>query len=88
MEKDIMKERDALFQRYKTVFSSPDGQKILEDLMTLFHVRSIAKGVDPYDTYFRDGQRSVVMHILGHLSLNLEQYRKLITKNDGADHDI
>lgn len=88
MNKDQLKESDALFQRYKTVFTSSDGRKVLEDLMQLFHVRSVAKGVDPYDTYFRDGQRSVVMHILAHLSMNLDQYRQLITRNEGADHDI
>lgn len=87
MNDDAMKAQDNLAQSYQRVFSTPDGKKVLEHLMTCFHVRTIAKGMDPYDTYFRDGQRSVVMHILGHLDLNLKEFRRKISSVQEETHD-
>jgi len=88
MDQKQEKEIISLSATYKSFFSGPEGRKILEDMMDKFHVRSVAKGTDPYDTYFKDGQRSVVMHIMGHLNMNADKWRRILTQNDGADNDI
>ncbi len=48
---------------YKHILESEDGQLILEDLALRFHIRTPVFSEDPYETAFRDGQRSVVLFI-------------------------
>lgn len=87
-----MKNQDKLFQAYQKVFNTPDGKVVLTDLCNHFHVLGIAKGADAYETYFKDGQRSVAMHILAHLSMDLIRFRQLMKDqlggNDGDSTDI
>lgn len=87
MSKEQLKNQDALFQRYQRVFSTPEGQKVLQDLANNFHVFGIAKGDNSHDTYFRDGQRSVIMHILAYLSMDLNKFRGLMKQTMGDSHD-
>lgn len=62
------KEAPGLLRRkedYETVFSSKDGQRVLADLMTKFHMgRSSHAAGDSHETAFREGERHVVLHIL------------------------
>ena len=46
---------------YKFILESNDGEVIMEDLELRFHIRSPVFSNDPYDTAYRDGQRSVVL---------------------------
>tara|TARA_R100000458_G_C8138666_1_gene150785 strand:+ start:128 stop:355 length:228 start_codon:yes stop_codon:yes gene_type:complete len=52
-----------LWAAYKTVFNSADGEVVLHDLETRFHIETPVFSNDPYETAFRDGQRSVVLLI-------------------------
>lgn len=54
---------DALREAYGYVFGEQDGDTVLEDLMTRFHCHSTTFSADPYETAFREGQRSVVLFI-------------------------
>ena len=48
---------------YRQVFSSPDGEKVLNDLNDQFYnVQSFVKG-DPYATHVNEGGRMVMLHI-------------------------
>jgi len=49
-----------IFQR---VFKSPDGEKVLEDLEKRCNIHTSSFSQDPYETAFREGQRSVVLFI-------------------------
>ena len=52
---------------YKFILESNDGGVIMEDLELRFHIRSPVFSNDPYETAFRDGQRSVVLFIMNML---------------------
>ena len=53
---------------YKTLFATDDGDVVLRDLEARFHISSPVFSNDPYETAFRDGQRSVVLLIQSMLS--------------------
>ena len=46
---------------YKFILESNDGEVIMEDLELRFHIRSPVFSGDPYETAYRDGQRSVIL---------------------------
>ena len=46
---------------YKFILESNDGEVIMEDLELRFHIRSPVFSNDPYETAYRDGQRSVIL---------------------------
>ena len=48
---------------YKTLFATDDGDVVLRDLEARFHIDTPVFSNDPYETAFRDGQRSVVLLI-------------------------
>ncbi len=48
---------------YKEVFTSVQGQRILEDLGVRFCEHSSTFSVDPNETAYREGQRTVVLFI-------------------------
>jgi hypothetical protein len=56
---DEMRQRN---QRYKNLFSTPDGKKVLEDLIEEFDL-DILVSTDPHETYRKIGRREVIKHI-------------------------
>ena len=48
---------------YKEVFTSVQGERILEDLGVRFCEHSTTFSVDPNETAYREGQRTVVLFI-------------------------
>jgi hypothetical protein len=52
---------DDLQAAYKFILASNDGEIIMEDLAVRFHVRAPVFSPDPYETAYRDGQRSVIL---------------------------
>ena len=52
---------------YKFILKSNDGDVIMEDLQLRFHIHAPLFSADPYETAFRDGQRSVVLFMLNML---------------------
>ena len=52
---------DDLRAAYKFILESNDGEAIMEDMELRFHMRTPVFSNDPYETAFRDGQRSVVL---------------------------
>jgi hypothetical protein len=57
------KELKALIESYKQVFNTTDGKKVLEDLEKRFFMHSSIFSVDPYETAYREGCRSVILTI-------------------------
>ena len=54
---------DQIRENYRITFASPEGKKVLEELRGRFHADSPTFSVDPYETAFREGQRSVVLFL-------------------------
>lgn len=48
---------------YKEIFTSVQGERILEDLGVRFCEHSTTFSVDPNETAYREGQRTVVLFI-------------------------
>lgn len=43
---------------------SPDGERILDGITTMYMMRSSHVAGDPYETAFREGERSVAMYLI------------------------
>ena len=71
-KKNETEQRDILIA-YKSTFSSPHGKQVLFDLLSRYHVLNEHDG-DP----LKEGQRSVVLHILRQLHVNLEEFDKML----------
>jgi len=67
---DSLKQIEALKKAYNSIFSSEDGQKILKDLKRVCFFKSSTINDNPYVTYFNEGQRAVVLHILTRMNLD------------------
>ncbi|RMF55083.1 hypothetical protein D6745_03210 [Candidatus Woesearchaeota archaeon] len=79
-----MNEEDIdLIQAYKTVFSSPEGKKVLSHLMRShgFYSTSFVEG-DMFATAFNEGGRNVVMQILKKININLDELEKQILEGE------
>lgn len=58
---------------YKKVFGSPEGREVLFDILNRYHVLN-SHGGDP----FKEGQRTVALHILSQCSIDLVQFEKIL----------
>ena len=68
---------------YKRVFGSPDGQKVLHDLMDRFHLlRATHFRGDSHESAFRDGERHVVITIMQILKQNPEKLMELLKQGE------
>ncbi len=52
-----------LKKSYLVTFSSPEGAQVFADLKTAYYKRG-SYSKDPYETAYREGQRSVLIRIL------------------------
>jgi len=64
MAKDQDNDLKQLKQQYKITFSSKEGEKVLADLTSAYYHRSSFIKNDPYETSYREGQRSVLIRII------------------------
>jgi len=58
-----MEQIQELKEAYAFIFGETDGDTVLDDLENRFHCHSPTFSADPYETAFREGQRSVVLFI-------------------------
>lgn len=59
----MSKSIEDLREAYAFLFGETDGDTVLEDLRARFHCHAPTFSPDPYETAFREGQRSVVLFI-------------------------
>lgn len=52
-----------LHTAFKVCFSGNTGETIMEDLRNRFGMKETTFTENPYETAFREGQRSVVLHL-------------------------
>jgi hypothetical protein len=48
---------------YKLILNTKDGQAILADLEARYHINGSTFSVDPCETAYREGQRTVVLFL-------------------------
>lgn len=69
--------RDLVIQ-YKRVFGTEEGKAVLMDLMNRFHILNTHSG-----DALKEGQRSVVLHILSQTSVNLAALDQMLKGESG-----
>ena len=60
-------------QLYKTVFDSPEAKLILEDLKNRCYMKTSTAGLTPYETYLKEGMRTVVLHIITQINMKPQE---------------
>lgn len=78
----------AVVQDYKDVFSSVKGQKVLNDMMAAHFVIQPTVSDNPHETYFREGQRNVVLRILQLMKVDIKEIQNRIDKADAQSRDV
>ena len=77
---EVIQKRKDIVRSYQKVFSTEDGQVVLHDMMKVFKFYETSACPDANETFFNEGQRSVVLSILGVLKVDSEKYTKNIMK--------
>jgi hypothetical protein len=78
------KEMDRM-NKYKLVFSTPEGKAVLKDLMLRYFMVSGTYNSDSNKMYFNEGARSVVADILEIINTDPHAYAKFLEEiNDEA----
>lgn len=62
---------------YRRLFSTEDGQLVLRDLMRSCRLYSPSVGKDPYETYFNEGMRAVVLRVMETAKIDENQIENL-----------
>lgn len=74
-------EQISLVIAYQNVFSTPMGQKVLEDLKKAHFVDSVTFVENPQTHAYREGQRAVVLRILSTLKVDLQKQKEQVEQN-------
>lgn len=64
-------ERSEVYQAYQAVFNSPNGTKVLLDLMQVHHMMSSTFNDNINQTLIREGERNAVLRILSILKIDV-----------------
>jgi hypothetical protein len=78
-QSDAMKRRASITQDYKRIFTSTSGKRVLKDMMNThnFLTSSFSAG-DTNETFFREGERNVILRILNLLHIDTDEMLKQI----------
>ena len=67
---DAITKRTKTVRAYRDVFNSEEGKLVLSDLCKSCHVFHSTFDTNPNETYYREGERSVVLRILRTLEVD------------------
>lgn len=65
---------------YREFFTSESGEEILSDLMRATNFLTTTMGTTPYETYFNEGRRSLLLQIIQTAKLDNKQINRLMDK--------
>lgn len=87
-EKDGTEEYLATISDYQQVFNTPAGEKVLHHLMKVCGIMQTSVVVgDTQGTAFNEGKRSVAIHILSQLKIDLRKLEQQIRQPYQGDFD-
>lgn len=72
-------------RRYQTVFSSPDGKWVLDDLIKVHHILGPLPDRHPGEIHRAEGERNAILRIMSILNMDpvkLEERMKTIARGD------
>lgn len=78
---DRTAKQKSIVQAYKNIFESPEGQVVLLDLMRTHNVMNTTIGEDSHKTYFKEGERNVVLRIMTILKWDMQILEERIKQN-------
>jgi hypothetical protein len=68
---------------YKLVFSTPQGRRVLKDLLDFCHYNKPTYVVgDSYATHYNEGLRRVALRLTSFLNLDLQELNQLISEDE------
>lgn len=84
------KEKRDMVKRYKRVFGSEDGKKVLHDLMKICNVMHSTLNADPLIMAHNEGERSIVLRILRTIQTDPRQMEELLKlgQSEGDENEI
>jgi hypothetical protein len=74
------RDKDRVVRAYREVFNSEAGQIVLEDMVKTFHVLNSTYADNQNETYYREGERSVVIRILKTINVDPFKLQEMIKK--------
>lgn len=72
------KEKRDMISRYKRLFNTEDGKKVLHDLMKSCNVMSSTLSPDPIEMAHNEGKREIVLRILRTIQTDPSQMEALL----------
>ena len=66
---------------YKRVFNSEHGQQVIKDIEKACYVKNTTFSNEALEMAYREGMRSVALHIRTLMELDTEEMRNAISKN-------
>ena len=81
-KKKIEKKYIGIVKAYRNVFMSPEGEKVLQDLMKVHHVKSSSFDPNPQVAAFKEGERNVILRILTRMNLDISEIQKRLEERD------
>jgi hypothetical protein len=79
---------DATIRAYRRLFSTEDGQLVLDDLMKANFIGRTVVGSDVQHTYFNEGARSVILRIIQTCEMDEKQLKILIDQMNKPEEDM
>lgn len=78
-----------LHESYQVVFSTPDGELVLEHILRVGHVfeSSFVRG-DVHETCLREGERRLALSILRHVLKDHSQFQKIAEMNYNRQSEL
>lgn len=82
-EKKMAKRSVSRISAYKHVFSGPEGELVLQDLMSTHFINmSTFLDADPTKMIFREGERNVILRIFKMLKIDIKDMQERIKENE------
>lgn len=84
------KEKRDMVIRYKRLFGSEDGQKVLHDLMKSCFIMNSTLETDAIIMAHNEGARSIVLRILRTIQTDPMQMEELLKlgQSEGVEHEV
>lgn len=73
---------------YRRLFSTEDGQIVLQDLMSSCFLTRSTIGTTPYETYYNEGARAIVLRLIQQANLDEKQVERIIKEMNKVSEDI
>lgn len=79
------KRQVSIITAYKRVFSGPEGDRVLADLMQSCHMLGSSYNGNLNDVVFHEGERNVVLRILKNMNVDVQKLQERIRQNEIED---